>query len=190
MKNITIENKAVATLKQQIDKLANIGSLENWNNWHQSTLVFVVSIYGEKTTKHYQFYNISPWPTTISSNTIPNIRKAINQAQSLLESFIIDIEEFGFSQQNEKATKNETTTINIANNNNLTQSQNIELNIIFETIQDELPPKTMREIEEVTKSKEPQENKLKKIGEILKKSGENVIASALAKLIGHGMGWY
>lgn len=187
MVNVTIENKTITILKEQIDKLANIESLENWSNWKSSTLVFIARIYGEKASQYLQFKQVSAFPSAYTKSTLPNIPKATNRSKILLESFIIDLETFGLSQ-NDKIDTNSKANIKIENHNNLSQTQNVELNIVLETIQDEIPPKTLREIEELNKSEEPKESKLQKIGEILKNTGIEVVSSTLAKIIGQTMG--
>lgn len=178
MQNITMEEKAITALKNQLKSLKNISSLDDWNNWRQSTLVFVVRIYGEKTANHFQFYGISVWPGSRVPSTKPNIPKAINEAKTLIESFIQEIELFGLQQKNKQVDK----SINVLNTNIITQTQNIEI------IKDELPPKAMREIQEIAKSEESKESKLQKVGDVLKNIGIDVVSPILAQIIGHAMG--
>jgi hypothetical protein len=110
-------------------------------------------------------------------------------AVSTLENFIRDIKAFGLPEKgNSIKTYPRSTEINVHNNNHLSQSQNIELNIVFETIKDELPPARLREIQEIADSEEPKESKLSKITEKLKDTGIEVVSSTLAKVIGQAMG--
>lgn len=178
MDNTIIKDKMAIILKEQLDKLENISSYDEWNNWKQSTLVFVARIYDESTSQYKQFDNIH-----ISYNH-PNIPNTIKESKCLLESYIKDIATFGLPQKNKPMDK----SIKFENNNIITQNQNIELNIVFETIKDEIPPKTIREIEEIAKLEEPKENKLQKVGEILKNTGVEVVSSTLAKVIGQTIG--
>lgn len=180
MESATMGTKMVVVLKEQINKLETIRTNKEWDNWKSGTSVFIARIYDEKTPQYLQFEKIY-----ISYNR-PNIPNALNEAKSLLESYIKDIETFGLPQKNKPLDK----SIKFENNNIITQTQNIELNIIFETLKDEIPQARMREIEEIVKSSEPQENKLQKIVKVLKKAGENVIASTLAKIIGQSLGLF
>lgn len=78
----------------------------------------------------------------------------------------------------------------IINNNpsfNQSQSQNQSLNI-EDIIKDEIPPARLREIQEIVNSNEPKESKLNKIGEILQKTGIEIVSSTLAKVITCSMG--
>lgn len=194
LEKTTKENKAISILKLQIDALNIISNVDEWNNWQNRTIVFVVSIYGPGTTQHFQFYNLSANHGVIGPGIKPNVPKVINQARNLLESFVKDIEIFGFSTPKNKDENNKAPNIKIENNidntNNNSQTQNISINIIQETIQDELPPAKLREIQEIAKSEESKESKLQKVGEILKATGIEVVSSTLAKVIGQSMGIY
>ena len=90
--------------------------------------------------------------------------------------------------QPEKAA---TIPIKINNNPSFNQSQSQKqsqsLNI-EDIIKDEIPPARMREIQEIANSNEPKESKINKIGEILQKTGLEVVSSTLAKIITCSMG--
>lgn len=182
----------IVTLKGQLQSLNAVKTLEELNCWKEKTAIFVSRIYKETSTQYRQFTRISAYPGIITAHTQPDVPKAVNQAKNLLQGFVEDIETFGLPTNSSiKPAKFHSNMPNINIENNLTQSQVQKQDVHFnieDIIKDEIPPNKMREIQEVIKTDEPKETKLQKIGEILHKTGVEVVSSTLAKIITSCMG--
>lgn len=165
-------NKASQLLKEQIELLKNTEDQKDLHIRQNIIINYAVRIYGNTSREAMMVANASTKEEIIE----------------FLKSFIDDLKSLGLPYNSSFSGSKNEINVNTSNNNHLTQTQNVEVDIILETIMDEIPPARIREIEEIVKSEEPKENKLKKIGEKLKDTGIEVVASTLAKVIGQSMG--
>lgn len=175
--------KYIQILKEQLNKLMQVLCAEEFNNWKNQTKLFITKIYGENSTQINSFSCISPYPGSFVMNKpIPDqTERAKKEVTSFLDGVITELEAFGLPNTNKINKREKISNINI--NNNISQTQNIELSFIVKTIKDELPLARLKEVEDILSKEEPQETKLNKIGNILKNAGIEVLASTLAKII-------
>lgn len=160
------------------------------NGWKSSVSIFLSGIFGQDSIEVNEIKNmkLDSELVRIDYNSFEREYFLIpfkENAKKIIYSIINKIEILGIP---EKSKPNSNSGINIVNQNNLSQTQNVEINIILETIKDELPPKAMREIEEIVKSNEPEKSKKNKVIEIIKNLGMEVASSTLAKIVEHTMG--
>ncbi len=168
-------------LEEQLKQLNNI-SLEELCDWRTETLPIISEIFGETTSQHKQFINIGWYSMHGYTN------KDLNEFKKCLEGMIkcLDLRK---SPKPSKGTHNSNVIINNNPSFNQSQSQNQNQSLSIEDIiKDEIPPARMREIQEIANSNEPKESKLNKIGEILQKTGIEIVSSTLAKVITCSMG--
>lgn len=179
--------KYIKVLREQVNKLMQISCAEDFDNWQNQTEVFITRIYGEKSRQRYSFYNISPRPGSyVMGKPIPDeSARAKKEANSFIEGVIIDLEISGLPN-NTINIREERQNINI--NNNISQTQHVGLSFIIKTIKNELPPARLDEIEDIISKEESQESKLKKVGDVLKSAGIEVLSSTLAKIITQATG--
>ena len=168
-------------LQEQLKQLNNI-SLDELSDWRTETLPIISEIFSEKTSQHKQFINIGWYSMQgYTNNDLKEFKKC-------LEGMIkcLDLRK---PQKPSKSTHNSNVIINNNPSFNQSQSQKQSQSLnIEDIIKDEIPPARMREIQEIANSNEPKESKINKIGEILQKTGLEVVSSTLAKIITCSMG--
>lgn len=192
-----MEDKILDILENQTKLLDNIKTVEDFSAWKEKTSIFLCRIYSENSRQYKQFLRISCYPGIILSTTLPDVPGAVAEARNILQGFIEDIRTFGLlieeipKAKNAKSSKREQFNINISPTFNQSQEQNQSQTVnLKDILEDELPRARMKEIETIAKADEPKDAKLAKIGEVLQKTGVEVLSSTLAKIITTSMGIY
>lgn len=165
-------------LKTQLSKLENI-SLDDLGNWRTETLQIITRIFGKDSNNYKGFINITS--VMIGGYT----QSHLENFKSCLSGMILCLDIPEPTNNKNMFPANISITNNNSNNNTQTQTVTFDIKKIIE---DEIPPARMREIQEIAKSNEPKESKLNKIGEILQKTGMEILSSTLAKVITCSMG--
>ena len=186
-----MQEKMIEILSKQLQLLDNVKTADELCDWKNKTRIFICRIYSEKSEQYRLFNSISAYPPIYSAGTPANVPGAVGDAKNVIQGFIEDIQAFGFPSNSQEKTSSKTTRPYINIENNLSQSQNQKQNQtinIEDIIKDELPPAKMREIQNIVCSNEPKESKLQKIGNILQKTGIEIVSSTLAKIITDSLG--
>ncbi len=180
--------EAKILLEEQLDKLKNT-TPRHLESWISETTPVIAEIFKEGSAQYKQFINTAWY---VSSYT----EKHIEEFQDCLKGFIncLRLRKSPIAV-NSRLTKEGSSNPSVIINNNpsfsqsqeQSQSQMVNLKDILE---DELPRARMKEIEAISKADELKEAKLVKIGEVLQKTGAEVLASTLAKIITTSMGIY
>lgn len=176
-------------LEEQLSELNKVRNEDGWWAWREKTIPIVSAIYGAKSTEYELFANIGNFVSNFNDNTATS--------RNFLTGCIkaINIHNGKKNTSSKNPSGKSPVNVNIANHNNpnfqqsqnQTQTQQLNLNI-KDILEDELPRARMKEINEIIESEEPQESKLQKVGEVLRKTGVEIIASTLAKVITTNMG--
>ena len=165
-------------LKLQLSKLDDI-SLDKLGNWKTETLQIVSKIFDNESSNYKNFVQIGSMAISgYQDYHLESFRSCLNGM-----ILCLDIPKEPQTQKNNPANIVITNTNN--NSNNQTQTVTFDIKKIIE---DELPPAKMRDIKEIANSNELNESKINKIGEILQKTGIEIVSSTLAKVITCSMG--
>lgn len=186
-----LQEKIIEILSKQLELLDTVKTINDLSDWKDKTKIFICRIYPEKSQQYRLFESISAYPPFCTTSTPANVPGAVSDAKNVIQGFIEDIQAFGLLNNNQEKSSSKATKpyINIENNLSQTQNQKQNQNInIEDIIKDELPPAKMREIQSIACSDEPKESKLQKIGNVLQKTGIEVISSTLAKIIADSLG--
>lgn len=165
-------------LEEQLKQLENI-PLFRLNEWRSETLPVVAEIFKESSSQYKQFSHIGFYSMgQYSKSDLSEFRNCIN---GMIKSLSI--------RKTHSRNVSENSPVVINNNPSFSQYQNQTQTFkVEDIIKDEFPPAKLREIKEIADSEESKETKLQKIGEVMQKTGVEVISSTLAKIITNLMG--
>lgn len=163
--------EALKELKQEVNDINGGYGLTNWRN---KATNLIVRIYGKDSLPISQIANIR----YTSDMGVNNNRK---QAESLIDGLVKEIERFGVPKGEEKEDKN-GVHINITQTQN--QKTQVSLNLIIESIQEELKGSQLKELQSIIDEKETEPiEKKNKIIEALKKFGGDVATNIVANIL-------
>lgn len=166
-------------------KIVEINDHDSFLTWKRKATNFIIRIYGENSTQESQINQINfsyGSRLIIDDNPLPqkhNGNKCREQIRELIESYIDELKMFGLPERKYRDEDSVRTVIN--NNNNLTQQMNV--NIIFEILKDELTEKQLNELKEIVFSKEEVETKKHKIKAKLKSFGQGVLENVFSNIL-------
>jgi hypothetical protein len=155
--------------------------------WQQTVLNIIVRIYGKDSKQEESIKQITfkKYPS-MSINGVTagggnNADHCAIQAENFIKGIISDLTNFGLPS----IPKNEGSgNINISLNQSQHQSQTISVNLIWESIKEELTGKQAREIEEIINNTEDEpEAKKNKVLEKIKSFGLDVASNIVAGLL-------
>ncbi len=167
-----------------------INSGYDLQSWQAKAVNVVTRIYGENSKQEEQIIGIKfrsyPVFGTIGTRNSPSTRSGggnngkhcERQANELIKSFIADLETFGVPEP--KKSENDGG-INISVNQS--QNQTVNVNVIWESIKDELTGKQLKEVEEIIDDIEEPELKKKRIFEKLKSFGTDLASNIVAGIL-------
>lgn len=169
--------EALKELKSDTNNVQDSYSLTDWKN---KATNLMVRVYGKDCTQILQINDLKYQPG-FSSGSESNVRKRKEQASALIESLIKEIERFGIPDTQPKEEKNGFHI-------NITQSQNqktrISLNLLIESIQEELKGSQLKELQTIIDDTETETGEKKnKIIESLKKFGGDVATNIVANIL-------
>lgn len=180
--------EAKKILEEQLAKLDNI-TPDNLTNWRSETMPVIAEIFNKGTPQYNQFINVT-W--LAGSYTYEHIKEFQNCLKGFINCLRLRKSPIVVSSRSNKENSNNPSVI-INNNPNFSQSQKQSQSqtiSLKDVLEDELPHARIKEIEAIAKADEPKEAKLAKIGEVLQKTGVEVLSSTLAKIITMSMGIY
>ncbi len=153
------------------------------NSWKARTINIVTRVYGLNSKQEEQIKNIK-YTVGISWGVVGgpsggggnNARDCTKQASDLVSSFIYDLNTFGIPEKKEQYLKN---GINISVN----QNQTVNVNVIWESVMDELTGSQLKELKEVINEEIPKEEKKIKVINKISSFGKDLAANILASII-------
>ncbi|MFC0603123.1 hypothetical protein [Winogradskyella pulchriflava] len=171
--------KALEEIKNS--KITNEYELQSWQ---AKAINIIVRIYGNNSKQEEQINKIKYkryMSVTIDGHTTGggnNASLCSRQATELISSIINDLESFGIPE-----TQNTESGSGINISLNQMQSQTVNVNIIWESIEDELTGKQLKELKKILKGKDKPESKKKKILEKLAEFGTGVASNILSTIL-------
>ena len=181
-------DKNIELLKNQMLKLDS----ENFNfvSWKRSIVILLGRIFGESSPNIKQMndikYKVYGTPITVtvdggvsggvSGNNTDECRE---HARELLNTFIIELENFGLPEP--IAEKADNSQINITQNQN--QNQTVDLNLIMSSIKDEFDGAQLKEIKSILESTDDGEVRKSKLINKLGEFGSDLASKVLANIL-------
>ena len=163
--------EALKELKQEANYIQDGYALTSWKN---KATNLIVRIYGKDSLPINQIAQIKYF----STETLQGNKK---QADSLTDGLIKEIERFDIPKTNDKE-ENKGVLINITQTQQ--QKAQISLNLLIESIQEELKGSQLKELQTIIEEKETEPNEKKnKIVETLKKFGGDVASNIVANIL-------
>jgi hypothetical protein len=153
-------------------------------SWQAKAVNIITRIYGNDSKQECQINKIEykKYPSVhfagVSSGGGNNSTECSQQAKELIKSIIDDLKTFGIPEVNK--SENESG-INISVNQ--MQNQSVNISIVWETIEDELTGKQIKELKKILKGKDKPEDKKKKIFEKLTEFGTSVASNVLSTIL-------
>ncbi|UOE37007.1 hypothetical protein [Chryseobacterium oryzae] len=157
----------------------NFNSEYDLRSWKSKAINIIIRVYGENSKQEKSIDGIK-FTTYISINGAGggnNGKHCEKEAQEIIKGFISDIANFGIPDK--KETQNSGINISL----NQSQNQTVNVNIIWETIKDELTGKQAKEIEEIVNGNDEPESKKNKIFEKIKSFGSDVASNIIAGIL-------
>lgn len=167
-----------------------INSNYDLQTWQAKAVNIVSRIYGDESKQEEQIKEIKfkSYPSfgTIGGRNSPSTRSGggnngkhcEKQANEIIKSYIADLETFGIPEPKQRENNG---GINISVNQS--QNQTVNVNVIWESIKDELTGKQLKEVEEIIDDNDEPESKKKRIFEKLKSFGADVASNIIAGLL-------
>ena len=163
--------EALNELKREANSIQDGNALTGWKN---KATNLIVRIYGKDALPINQIALIRYY----SEAGLHGNRK---QADALTEGLIKEIERFGMPKTNDKE-ENKGVHINITQTQQ--QKTQISLNLLIESIQEELKGSQLKELQTIIEEKETEPiEKKNKIVETLKKFGGDVASNIVANIL-------
>jgi hypothetical protein len=152
--------------------------------WQAKAINIVSRIYGDDSKQENQINKIDfkKYPSMrfngVSTGGGNNSVECSGQAKDLILGIIDDLKTFGIP---EIKNKESDSGINISVNQ--MQNQSVNINIVLESMEDELTGKQMKELKKILKGKDKPEEKKKKILGKLTEFGSNVASNVLSTIL-------
>jgi len=151
----------IALLQEQIEKLH--AKKFDFDAWKNSTIIYLERIFGKENSKLKMItalaYDYSSWNLRDTAATGKTSEKdpVVIQAEEIINATIAELKIFGLPKPE------------------------IEKEKLLALLNDELPGKTIREIENLLQGDDP--NRIQRITEIIEKAGANRLATIIAKIL-------
>lgn len=163
-----MKKEAIKLLKQQLDKItANDFDLESWKKY---TMIILSRIFGSENDKIKQIdkleYEYSSWSLRDASGNESYEDGTKKLAAEIIQASIDEINVFGIPESD----------------NNIT---NKDLELILNIILDELKGSQVKQLKNILKSSESNEEKKRLVFEIIDGIGENTAYEVISKIITH-----
>mgnify|MGYP003115949285 FL=1 len=171
----------VKTVLEALEELKieaqNINRSHNLTDWKNKAVNLIIRVYGQNSRPEKQIIDLK-YNSYMGGGDNISTRK--EQAKNLIDGIIKEINRFGLPEK--MTDENSQMSINITQSQN--QRTKISLNLLIESIQDELTGKQLKEVQEIIESKDfKHPEKKKKIVEKLKEFGTNVASNILASIL-------
>lgn len=170
-------DKIISSLKEI--EAPNFNSVHDLRSWKSKAINIIIRVYGDNSKQEKSIDEID-FTNYISINGAGggnNGKHCEREAQEIIRGLISDIGNFGLPDK--KETKNSGINISL----NQSQNQTVSVNIIWETIKDELTGKQAKEIQEIVNGDDEPESKKKRIFDKIKSFGSDVASNIIAGIL-------
>lgn len=162
-------------------KISNKYDLQAWKT---QAINIVVRLYGEDSkqeeqinlVKYQNYPSISTRNSTSGGGNNSNFCE--KQASEIIGSFISDLSTFGLPVT-KKQPKDKGINISV----NQSQNQSISINVIWESIEDELTGKQLKEVKSIVEEDSDSETKKTKIFKKIKSFGGDIASNIIASIL-------
>lgn len=155
--------------KKFLKDLDDINNYEDWYNFQVAVMGCIETLYTKKSLRYNVFFNLS----CCNNNELIECKKT---ARIQLEAIILELKFIGCDSASSSSPLVHNEINQNVNQTNIT-------NLIISTIENQLPPATMNEVKEILASEEKPEKKKNKIFEVVKSTGENILAKTISELM-------
>jgi len=182
VKEINMIEKYIAALKEMEN--TNIDNGYDLVTWQANIINVIVRIYGRDSIQEQQVKQIKykTYPSySINGHTSGGGNNASfckKQTSEIIQGLISDLTLFGLPEIKAQEKSGE---INISVSQH--QNQTINVNVIWESVKDELTGKQIKELEEILKVDDTVENKKIKTIDKLKSFGGDVVTNIIANIL-------
>ena len=155
-------------------------------SWQSKAINVIVRIYGEDSIQEEQIKQVKfkTYPSYgVNGQTYGGGNNATfcnKQASEIIQGLISDLSSFGLP---EKRGKTKSDGINISLNQHQSQTQTINVSLIWESVKDELTGKQIKELESVLSEEISVEEKKTKTIDKLKSFGSDIITNIIANIL-------
>ena len=178
----------IELLKKQISNLDS--EYLDFVSWKRSIVILLGRIFGESSQNIKQMNDIehkvysNPIVMTVDGGIsggpyADNTYECREHARELLNTFIIELENFGLPEP--IAEKADNSQINITQNQN--QNQTVDLNLIMSSIKDEFDGAQLKEIKSILESTDDGEVRKSKLINKLGEFGSDLASKVLANIL-------
>jgi hypothetical protein len=183
-----MKEKYIEALKSV--QIPTITSNYDLQTWKAKAINIISRIYGDESKQENQIneikYQSYPSFGTIGGRNSPstssgggnNSKHCEKQAQEIIGSFIYDLETFDIPEP-KQTEKNGGINISLHQN----QNQTVNVNVIWESIRDELKGSQLKEIEEIINDDDEPQSKKKRIFDKVKSFGTDVATNIIAGIL-------
>ena len=174
---------AIKAISEKLLLLKDINNYKKFMIWQTTVVGTLSNIYTASDKRVESFEKISSYAVYFD-RTIDKTNDAKESAEELLNSLIIDLENFGivkFSSDSSKTGVN----INVNQNNHQNQSTSIsfQLDFLVEILKDELKGGQVKELKAILESSDEPEKKTKRFIDKIKSFGSDVASNILTNLL-------
>ena len=157
--------KEISLLRKQIEKIDVKGfDLEAWKKY---TIVLIARIFGDHSAKIRQIesieYEYNSWALRDTDGQSEYLATCKKLSKEILEASIDELEAFGIPEKSQEGSA--------------------FFDLIMASMEDELKGSQMKEVKNVLLSAEDEDEKIKKLNELLKSYGTEVAPTTLAKIL-------
>lgn len=150
--------QAIESISKRLKLINDIDTVEKFNNWHNSTVLTLATIYGENDTRVQKLEKIEAYVFYFTSGK-ERISQAKEEAKSLLDGLVSDIKDLGLPFQKSTSTKGINISMNQNNHQNQSTKVNIGIELFIDAIKDELKGSQIKELKSILESEDEPEQK-------------------------------
>lgn len=188
--------KAKEAIEQQIDKLTNIDSDDEFGTWKSSVLNIIERLFGKESQKYHSIHVINLGtvtafgPSSCKSTLYNGWKKS---AKTILEGILEEIDALGYQCPTNTTVPSASNLINVNVNQHQHQNQHqtIDFKLIIKQALQKLPSDLIKQVEDmITESKSKNEDRESVFDKVCKAAtsfGCDVAASSIATIL---MGYY
>lgn len=171
------------SINDKRNALKKVNSIREFLSWQKGTTFTLLDIYEQNDKRITSFEQIQV-SIDSGSGEVERLQEAIKEADDMLVNLIKGIGAFGVPKLSSKVD-NDRFNIHVNQHNNQNQSTSVEIKIdlIFESLRDELTGGQIKELKEILQSGEDSVTKKRKFSEKLKSFSSDVASNVLANLL-------
>lgn len=182
-----MKENEIKLLKEQLEKIyklpkASFGlKTSGIKGWISGTISIIERIYGKESLKIEQLRNIEEIEQyNLTGENYYEFDDFFQMAESIVQSFIDELENLGIPS---KVYDGKDNGINLTMVQNQSNTQTVDINIVFDALNDELTGTQRREIQSIIESKEDLKSKKGKLLNTLKDFGIDAVSKIMTNIL-------